>query len=791
MEYLEGMTLRHKIAGRPMEIEETLSLAIEVADALDVAHTAGIVHRDIKPANIFVTKRGHAKILDFGLAKVVYDSKNPHSGNGMTETLEHLTSPGSMLGTVAYMSPEQVRGKDLDARTDLFSFGVVLYEMSTGTLPFRGDTSGVIFEGILNRVPAPPVHLNPELPPKLGEIIDKAIEKDLKLRYQHASDMRTDLQRLKRDSESGSRPKPPDAASPTRRPRFLWLGTAAVIILLAAAAAVLWQHARPLVAANPSQWIQLTNYTDESSDPSISPDGRMLAFLRGSGGKAQVYVKLLPEGEAVQLTHDETDKSMTEFSPDGSRIAYGVTTPNWQTWVVPVLGGKPQLLLSNATGLTWIDAEHVLFSEIKTGVHLAVVTSTESRSEQRDVYVPPNEHHMAHFAALSPDHKWVLVGEMGEDGRMIPCQLVSFSGGGKARPVGPPDGGCDSAAWSPDGRWMYLTSDAGGHGSHIWRQAFPDGTPQQLTAGLTEEDGIAVAPDGRSLVTSVGTLQSNVWLHDQHGERQISSEGFGFSPRLSSDGKQVFYLETANSFVEEEGGELYVSDLASGQQSLVLPGIKIFSYSLSPDDNQVTFDTAERAGEHRLWIASTEHRFAPRQIGSGFTPVYSPSGYIYFGADEGGQRYLYRVKEDGTGKQKVLSGPIMRPLSISPDERFVLVSGSLNAQENWWVVEAVPVAGGPTVPLCSSWCEVRYSRDGKAMYFVSLSISSDYTTYVVPLVRGTDLPKLPSKGFQSEAELKKAAIQVIPASAWPGPDSSTYSFSKSSSHWNLYRIPLQ
>jgi serine/threonine protein kinase len=793
-ELVDGGTLSDWASAETRTWRQALTMLAGAADGLAAAHAAGILHRDIKPENILVTKSGYAKLADFGLAKLDESA----ASEALTRIGTRPTRAGVVVGTFAYMSPEQASGKPLDARSDIFSFGVVLYEVLTGRRPFEGATELETLQAVIHRPAAPVNGLHPDLPAGLVVAVDKALEKDPAERYQTMGDLVVDLRRLVRQSGTESAAVP---ARTQRIPRLvIWTAAAAAVVISVAVGSRLYYSAkRPVSATSPSEYTQLTDFTDSAVAPSLSADGRMVTFKRGGPpflGSGQIYVKLLPNGESVRLTSGNEVKYGPVFTPDGSRIAYtqlDASRASWDTWTVPVLGGQPTKLLPNASGLTWIDNRQVLFSEIRTnGIHMGIVAATESRADERDIYFPAHERGMAHYSYPSPDRKSLLLAEM-QGGPWKPCRLLPLDGSSAGRQVGP-QGGCMSAGWSPDGKWMYFSAYVGSS-SHIWRQAFPEGTPEQITFGPTQEEGVAVAPDGRSLVTAVGVSQSAIWIHDAGGDRALTSEGFAFAPRLSPGGTRVYYLLRQNTTSSSD--ELHAMDLTSGKVDNLLPGISVVDFDISRDERDVVFTTKEEGGEPKIWLAPFDRRSPPRQIArAGDSVSFGATGELVFRMVEKTANFLGRMNADGSGAQRIRDTPINDKTGVSPDGDWAIVTGAGRGENAQPETIAVPVHGGTPRKLCSEFCRGRWSPDGRLFYITSVFRTSAGNMLAIPVLAGKSLPDVPASGLltaDSWVELPGAREirHLIPGSeVSPGPGFLTYVFAKTDLQRNLFRIPL-
>jgi Tol biopolymer transport system component len=485
------------------------------------------------------------------------------------------------------------------------------------------------------------------------------------------------------------------------------------------------------------------------------------------------------------------------FSPDGSRIAYtAVSGPGWDTWLVPVLGGQPERWLPNASGLVWVGADRVMFSEFRSGEQMATVTSAESRGESRDIYVPPTQRGMAHRSYLSPDGQWTLLAEM-DNGEWLPCRVVPFSGGNPGHSVGLPGAPCTGAAWSRDGKWIYLSLH-GKDNFHIWRQGFPVGKLEQITSGPSEEEGIALASDGRSLITSSGLRQRTVSFHQANEDRRISLEGYAYRPSLSPDGKKLYYrvLKGGGASPMLGESELWVADIASGHNEPLLPGIAVRGYDLSKDGKRIVFSANDSRGYERLWIAPTDRSNAPNQIpnAEGDMPYFLGPGEVVFHEMVKDSSLAFRIREDGTGKQELTTSDLIQEVrGASPDGKFVIVgyrtAGGL-------ATEAVSTSGGAPIPIFDGLCYLRWQEDRRFLYF---TVATGYMaavaygrTYIIPVSPDKLVSPIPPGGFHSEDEIAKLpGVSVIEAAdVFPGPTTGTYAYSHQTVQRNLYSIPL-
>jgi serine/threonine protein kinase/Tol biopolymer transport system component len=784
LELIEGETLRERLARGSLPLAETLHIARQIAEALKAAHEKGIVHRDLKPANIKITPESVVKVLDFGIAKVASDQGPWPDSTRASRPTSSGTLEGAIVGTAAYMSPEQARGGSVDRRTDVWAFGCVLYEMLSGRMAFARETVTDTHAAIVDQEPewtAVPA----TTPPAVRRLLRRCLEKDPKQRLGDIGDARVDLEQ-------------PAAASVHHRRSSAAVLVVVTLLLLAATAGMVYSTRPSALVTSPSEYTQLTNFTDSAMAPSLSPDGRMVTFIRGGGDgfpiRGQIYVKQLPNGESVPLIDDAGVKYGPVFTHDGSRIAYTKVTPtatgvSWDTWTVPVFGGPAARFVPNAAGLVWLGERRVLFGEIKTGIHMGIVTATESRAERREIYFPAHDKWMAHFSYLSPDRQSVLVVEMDETHFFTQCRLVPFDGSSAGRQVGP-RGICKSAAWSPDGRWMYFGVTVGGS-SHLWRQRFPDGTPEQLTFGPTEEDGVAVAPDGQSLVTSLGHRQSAVWIHDAAGERAITSEGFARLPRFSRDGTRAFYLLQQDS--SSSSAELRTVDLGSGKSESVLPGVSVTDYDISRDEKEIAYTTKENNGESRIWLASLDRRSPPREIARGGDQVsFGTDGDLLFRSLEEKTNSLARIKKNGSGRKRIEAVPIVYKTGVSPDGAWAIVVAAGAGEHSQPQTLAVPVNGGNPQKICSPSCPAVWSADGRFLYLArGATVTSLGMTIAIPVPAGKSLPDLPASGVVLAAAAKLPGALVIEHDlVSPGADPSTYLFTKSDFQRNLFRIPL-
>ena len=688
MELIEGEPLDRYLSRHRPDLQELLDLAIQIADALDAAHSKGVIHRDIKPANILITPRGQAKILDFGLAKLIADRRTveqpTYAGATLATASEHLTSPGMAVGTIAFMSPEQARGKELDARSDLFSFGGVLYQMATGRLPFDGETAATIFDGILNRIPASPVELNPVLPPKLDEVIRTALEKDRDLRYQSAAEMRAELKRLKRDTSSGKVPQSTTASvrAPKARAsnRTVLVAIAMLTVIALVAVVAVWIIRRPRGFNLQNMKISQVTTTGNAGAAALSPDGRYIVYVLRDGAQESLWVQQMATGSNVQLLPpDQVHLAAISFTPDGNYLMFvrsDKSTSNYRfLYEMPVLGGTPKQLVRDVDSAPTFSPDGQRIAYIRgivqrpgNDVLIANADGSGERALAKRTGFGPGTPNITWsrdgraLALVSPETKdgsgrWVLETISPETGDVRDVHIFTSP--------------MRAAAWLPDGSGILVSGiDPDSLLNQIWFVSYPKGEVSRFTNDLADYETccLEVTRDGHSLVALQNTRLSDLWI----------AKGDG------TDAKQITSGQNLGFELLWVGDQLAAANLRSQW------------FRLNPDDRQI----APLFNDHEL-------RFQVSACPDGKRIVY---GTLRSGIAE-----LWTSDADGGNSAKITAKPLFAGGSCSQDSKSAIYA----AEDAMW---RSPISGGTAEKTNLPLALFGFSPDGKMMFYSSQKI---------------------------------------------------------------------